>query len=60
MKQDTTIEPEARNRRWAKKPTPVKPLDTLGGEPLTGSGFENEVPESEFRSDQHQTPAKQG
>ena len=25
-------------------------LDAIGGEPLTGSGFENEEPESEFAS----------
>ena len=25
-----------------------RPLDDIGGEPLAGSGFENEEPESEF------------
>ena len=25
-----------------------RPLDDIGGEPLVGSGFENEEPESEF------------
>jgi hypothetical protein len=26
----------------------LKPLDDIGGEPLKGSGFENEVPEPDF------------
>ena len=29
-------------------------LDFIGGEPLAGSGFENEEPEPEFRSDEDQ------
>jgi hypothetical protein len=28
-----------------------KALDDVGGEPLRGSGFENETPETDFRSD---------
>ena len=27
---------------------PLKALDAVGGEPLTGSGFEDEAPEPEF------------
>ena len=29
-------------------------LDTIGGEPLAGSGFEQEVPEPDFRSDEEE------
>lgn len=29
-------------------------LDMIGGEPLTGSGFEQDEPEPEFRSDEEE------
>lgn len=30
------------------KPAPTSPLDDIGGEPLQGSGFENEEPDIGF------------
>jgi hypothetical protein len=32
-----------------------KALDEVGGEPLAGSGFENETPDPEFRADDNRT-----
>lgn len=32
----------------ASPPKPTTPLDEIGGEPLDGSGFEQETPEPEF------------
>ena len=31
---------------------PTTPLDEIGGEPLDGSGFEQETPEPEFSDEQ--------
>jgi hypothetical protein len=42
------------------KPAPASPLDDIGGEPLQGSGFENEEPDMGFTGeaeDQDQTSA---